>query len=291
MAGSGYIPVSFFVLTCNEGANIGKCLAKLTGLSDDIHIVDSGSTDQTRELAGRFPNLTIHHHDYTSFAVQRDWALNNLPFRYEWVFMMDADYEVSPALADKLRHIFHNGLCGGYSGFYIRWVFCFMGRRMRFGSHSPRYKLQLFKKNSVYLKTDEAIDPRVYIKSGKVGYISAPLIENDMKDLDFHYWVSKLLKYSKGVVREELSWNNTSASDRMAHAGKTDRRILRLKSWYYNLPLYIRPFIYFAHDYFIKLGFLEGKEGFILHFFRNLWYRMLIDVLIDQEKRRQKSDN
>ena len=68
--------------------------------------------------------------------------------------------------------------------------------------------------------------------------------------------------------------------------GTPDQRILWLKERWYGMPLYVRPFIYFFYRYILRLGFLDGKEGFVFHFLQAFWYRLLVDMNLDDLRRR-----
>lgn len=280
------IPISFVILSFNEEQNIGKCLRTIAGLSDDIHVVDSGSTDATAQVASSFGNVRVHNHRFLNFYDQWNWALHNLPLKYDWVFAMDSDFEIPAGLATELADIFSAGRNKEFSAFYVKHAFYFMGKRMRFGSHTFRYQVLLFRRDKVYMNPSEIIDKRFYVKDGRIGYLRAQFFENDVKDHDLAGWLEKLRRYAPGVAQEELAWRaGLRTVPAGAIGGSQAEQILSLKQLYYRLPLFFRPILWFCYDYFLRLGFLGGREGFILHFYRNLWYRMLIDKLIARELR------
>ncbi|MBI4245041.1 MAG: glycosyltransferase family 2 protein [Planctomycetes bacterium] len=286
-----FIPISFLAITYNEEANIKKCLDSIHHISDDIHIIDSGSTDKTLEIARSFRNVIVHHNKFDNFSSQWTWGIKNINFKYDWLFAIDADFEITDNLVRRLKEKFKENYFNNYNGIHIKWIYSFLGQQMRYGSHTPRYRLILFRKNDVFLDPEEVVDKRFYVKNPRFGYINAAVIENNLKEYDLNFWMAKHIHYVKGVVQEELSWRQGKRSFKSDLCGLPSKRIFYLKSLYYRLPLYIRPWLYFAHDYFLKLGFLEGKKGFILHFLRNLWYRTLVDHLLDMEMGRLKTTN
>src|SRR4051794_1162493 len=95
------IPITVVILTQDEELNLPGCLDSLAGVTDDVRILDSGSTDGTIELA-KARNITVYHHEFTSFGEQRNWAIDNLPPKYDWVFHLDADERFTPRLAEEI---------------------------------------------------------------------------------------------------------------------------------------------------------------------------------------------
>src|SRR5262249_41588471 len=95
---------STVVLTCNEEANLERCLGSLAGLGAAIFVVDSGSTDRTLEIAARY--ATVARHPFEPHARQWTWALANLPISTPWVLALDADQQVTPELRAELAALF-----------------------------------------------------------------------------------------------------------------------------------------------------------------------------------------
>src|SRR5205085_8990976 len=95
-------PVSVIVLTFNEEQNLEACLDSVRAWAREIFVVDSGSTDRTREIALSL-GAHVHHHAFESHALQWEWALRNLPIEGEWVLGLDADQAISPELAKEIE--------------------------------------------------------------------------------------------------------------------------------------------------------------------------------------------
>ena len=89
MPGTSRVPVSVVILTLNEEINIAQCLASCAWC-DDVHVLDSGSTDRTREIAEE-KGATVHINPFESCGAQRNWAIDNIPTKYNWIFHLDAD--------------------------------------------------------------------------------------------------------------------------------------------------------------------------------------------------------
>src|SRR5712691_1498822 len=107
-ASDTHLPISVVVLTYNEERNIEACLESIYRWAGEIFVVDSGSTDQTMELAKRF-TANLAYHRFENYSHQRNWAQANLPLRYEWVFHIDAGERATPELAESLSQFFASG--------------------------------------------------------------------------------------------------------------------------------------------------------------------------------------
>jgi glycosyltransferase involved in cell wall biosynthesis len=129
------LPITAVILTYNEEKNIESCLNSIAGWCEEIFIVDSGSTDGTKELCGKYP-VSIYEHQFVDHPDQWNWALNNLPITGEWILPLDADYVVSQELGKELQQAVSRQE-PGVNGYYARHQYFFMGVPMRgFKSHT-----------------------------------------------------------------------------------------------------------------------------------------------------------
>ncbi|MDB5294901.1 MAG: glycosyltransferase, partial [Phycisphaerales bacterium] len=120
-------PVSVVVLTYNEEANIAACL-RSCGWSDDVHVLDSGSTDRTADLA-RAAGAVVHTNPFRSFGQQRNWAIDHIDHRHDWVFHLDADERFTPELVAEMAAVI--ATAPPVAGFYVPHKLIFMGRWLR----------------------------------------------------------------------------------------------------------------------------------------------------------------
>lgn len=268
--------LSAFVLTRNEERNLEPCLASLHGWCTDIHIVDSFSTDRTLEIAARY-GAQIHQHRFEGHTKQRTWALRNLPFAHEWVLALDADHRVTEQLRDELIALFDRAP-EGFDGFFIRRRQIFRGRWIRYGGYYPKYMLKLFRHDCAFLD-DHEFDYRFYVP-GKTGKLKHDILEANQNEWGISFFVEKHNRFASELAAEEIK----RAHGRMEYLAKADffgnpdQRTLWLKTKWNSLPPYLRPFLLFTYRYFLRLGFLDGKEGFIFHFLQSLWFRLLVDI-------------
>jgi glycosyltransferase involved in cell wall biosynthesis len=277
------IPLTVIVVTRNEELNLERCLASVHGLADQIFVIDSESTDRTREIARRFADEVreLPYDDTRIIPWIFQWGLDNLPIRNHWVLILEADQAPTAELAIELRTLFA-GPAIQESGFYIRRKQIFRGRWIRFGGYGGKHLLKLFRRDRSSLDPVEQ-DTRVYVQ-GEVGRLRAPLEEWNRKEDSILFYLQKHLRYAEAFAREELLRRGGTApwKARPRLLGTPDERVLWLRDRYYRLPLYLRPFLYFGYRYVLQLGFLDGRQGLIFHFLQALWFRLVVDVRLDE---------
>jgi glycosyltransferase involved in cell wall biosynthesis len=279
------IPLSVLVVTRNEERNIERCLVSVHGWADQVFVVDSESSDRTRDIACRYADSVVElPYDHTRIIPWIfQWALDHLPLRNEWVLILEADQAVPPALRQEIAALLTSpGMANvadiPESGFYIRRRQIFRGHPLRFGGYGSKYLLKLFRRSRSELDPVEQ-DTRVYVR-GKVGRLRAPLEEWNQKEDQILFYLEKHLRYADAFAREELLRRRTHLPWKLTPRffGTADERTLWLKTRYYRMPLFVRPCLYFLYRYFILLGILDGGTGFLFHFLQAFWFRLVVDV-------------
>jgi glycosyltransferase involved in cell wall biosynthesis len=271
------------ILTRNEQQNLPRCLASLQALPATVFVVDSGSTDQTREIAESY-NAAVVEHPFETHAKQWAWALTHLPIRQNWVLALDADQSLTPELAEEIRTLQPPPEIHGY---FINRRQVFRGRWIRHGGYYPKYLLKLFRRDQVRFDRLDFVDHHFYV-NGSTKALRADLVERNEKEDDITFWIDKHNRYATLLALEEISRETSGeqAPIKPALFGNPDQRSLFLKSKWRRLPLLVRPFLYFFYRYFIRSGWLDGKEGFIFHFLQAYWFRLVVDAKIDEFRRR-----
>lgn len=277
------LPISVLVATRNEELNIAACLRSLAGLVEEVYVIDSESTDKTRDIAAQMKanvvNLPYDHSRIIPWIFQ--WGLDNLEITTEWVLILEADQRLTPQLREELLALFAKRSIPE-NGFFIKKRQIFRGRVLRFGGYGSKYLLKLFRKNCGQLDVREQ-DTRVYV-TGKIGYLKNCLLEDNAKENDILFYLEKHLRYADAFAHEEYDRrvNGFGWKMRPKLLGHSDERVLWLKQKYYHFPLYWRAAGYFAYRYFLRLGILDGKEGFIFHFLQAFWFRLVLDIRLDE---------
>ena len=252
------IPVTVIVSVKNEELNLPYCLKKLMRFAQ-IVVVDSGSTDNTMEIATAMGTEVIQFHWDGKFPKKRNWALQNANLLYEWILFLDADEFVTDEFVNEVAIKIQDP---NYNGYTIQFENYFMGKKLRYGYGF--HKSALFKKSKgAYEKIDEDLwshlDMEVHehpVIEGKVGVINAKVVHNDFKNLD-HY-IDKHNAYSTWEAQRYLQLQRSKDNDLS----------LNQKIKYGLLNTGLLPAVYFIGAYFLKLGFLDGKEGFYLARFK-----------------------
>lgn len=278
------LPLTVLVTTRNEEVNIGRTLASVHGRVGQIFVLDSESTDRTVEIArgyaDRVETLAYEHGRIIPWIFQ--WGLDNLPIAHDWVLILEADQAVTPELHAELRELFGRPEAIPADGFYIRRKQIFRGKHIRFGGYGNKFLLKLFRRSVSQLDPLEQ-DTRVYVE-GTVARLGAPLEEWNKKEDAILFYLEKHLRYAEAFAREELARRRGGipfkAEPRLF--GTPDQRVLWLKRGYYASPLYVRPFVYFFYRYFLRLGILDGKQGFVFHFLQAFWFRLIVDVRLEE---------
>jgi glycosyltransferase involved in cell wall biosynthesis len=275
--------ISVFILTYNEEVNISACLKSLEGFSDDIVFVDSYSTDKTLEM-GKAAGVRVFQNPFVNHALQCNWALETVDFKYDWILRMDSDELLPVKLKAELAEMART-LPSDVTGIYLNRRQYFMNRWLRYGGMYPRFVLRAWRKGagSFENKTEEHF---VLAHGTTVKTKNDFLEDNRINDLRF--WLRKHAELADGEVRDTLGL--TEAADgtlKPALLGETVQRTRWLKqNVYQRSPLFLRAFLYFFYRYFILLGFLDGVPGFIFAVNQAFWYRFFIDSRIWEIKSR-----
>lgn len=274
-------PVSVLVPVKNEAENIVECLKRLQWASEII-VVDSQSTDDTVPLAQACGAEVYQFHiSAEGWPKKRNWALDKLPWRNEWVFVVDADEHVTPELAREITDTVSLSLENADSAHDAYWVnrrFMFLGRWIRHCGYYPSYNIRLFRHRlaryerivqGVEIRSgDNEIHEQIVLSSGSVGYLQHEMLHYAYPDLST--WVSKHDRYA--------SWEaaamdgDYSGGLRASLFGRREERIRWLKRASRKAPF--RPTLRFLYAYVLRLGFLDGYPGYVLCRLLS-WYEFL----------------
>ncbi len=240
--------LSIAMVACNEEANIARTLASVIDLASEINLVDSGSTDHTPEIARSFgAKVRVFEEPWKGFARQKNSAIDKATG--EWVLLLDADEVVSAELAAEIRTL----LAGEpeYKAYWMPRLNQIFGRWMRHGGFSPDRKLRLFRKGTARLPEDVEVHetPGTTAATGT------------LKHNLLHYQYPTLALYVEHMDRY------SSASVPLAlRKGRTSRS---LAAFLVNIVL--NPAATFVKNYVFRLGFLDGREGLLLHLYHSVY--------------------
>ncbi|HEY8932946.1 MAG TPA: glycosyltransferase family 2 protein [Rariglobus sp.] len=256
-------PLSILIPAKNEIANLRACIESAS-FADEIVVVDSGSSDGTQELARSLGAQVVQFQWDGGFPKKKNWALAHVPWKHEWVFILDADERITPALADELRAIIRSPSCDGY---YVNRRFWFLDGWLMHCGYYPSWNLRFFRhrlgryEQFAGVGDTQSGDNEVHehvILQGKAGHL-----KHDMEHYAFptiSIWIEKHNRYSNWEARLLRSEDGSAAA---AHAAITPAlaRKRRLKRLAGRLPF--RPALRFFYHYVLRAGFLDGYRGYV----------------------------
>ncbi len=260
------IPVSVLIPAKNEQSNLPACLESVS-VADEIFVVDSQSTDKSIDIAEQFGANVVQFYFNGRWPKKKNWSLENLPFRNDWVLIVDCDERITPELWQDIAAAIQNP---DYNGYYINRRVFFLGKWIRYGGKYPDWNLRLFKhKLGRYenLKTedvpntgDNEVHEHVILE--KVGYLKNDMLHIDFRDI--YHWLERHNRYSNWEARVYYNLLTNSNQKETIGAnfwGDPVQRKRFLKKIWVRLPF--KPILRFIIFYFLQFGFLDGKAGYI----------------------------
>jgi glycosyltransferase involved in cell wall biosynthesis len=272
------LPISVIVLTFNAESTIGATLASARAVSDDVHVVDSYSTDGTLDIA-RAAGAEITQHPFEHYGAQRNWAIDNLPLKHAWELHLDADERLSEELIAELKQLAARGMPQDVAGYYVPRLVHFHGQPLRHGGMYPIYHLRLFRRGRGRCESRK-YDQHFFV-DGATAKLAHPMIDDIRLPLGewtqrHNRWadaeVDELLAPTEGVIKGDASGDPV--------AGKRAQR-----GFYYRQPLFVRAFLLFLYRYVWKRGFLDGREGLIFYVLQTFWFRFLVDAKLHERRK------
>jgi glycosyltransferase involved in cell wall biosynthesis len=271
-AGPDSFRISVVVLTFNSELTIGRTLELAQRVSDDLHVVDSYSTDATLSIAASYGAQVVQH-PFVHYGDQRNWAINNLPIQHGWQLHLDADELLSTGLIDEIERL-KKLPCANVDGYYIPRLTRFMGRDLRHGGHYPIWHMRLFRTGKGRCESRKY--DQHFILDGHAERIHAPMIDDNRMSLK--EWTERHNRWSDAEVQEILHPTQEGVIQGQLAGGSPMQTKRALRRWFLRVPLFARSFLFFIYRYFFRLGFLDGVPGLIYNVLQTFWYRFLIDA-------------
>jgi glycosyltransferase involved in cell wall biosynthesis len=219
--------ISSIVICYNEERNIERCLKSVLPFSDEIVVVDSGSTDRTVDIARRYATSVISH-EWMGYGRQKQYAMERSS--RPWVFSIDADEEVSPGLCEEIQSLDFSA--DGYEMPRKAW---YLSRWVEHSGWYPGYILRLFRRGAGEI-TDEVVHECVSV-SGRVSRLKNDLYHYSYRDVAHH--IQKMNEFTTLSARQMFE----------------ERR----RAGVHNVALY--PALEFFKVYVVKRGFMDGLAG------------------------------
>lgn len=280
------LDISVIILTYNEKIHIERCINNAKKFAKEIYLVDCYSEDGTVEMAQSM-GAKVFQHPWENYSKQFNWALQNLPITTEWIWRMDADEYLSDDLINEL-HQKLPFLPKDINGFTAPCLRIFMGKYIKHGI-IPLILLRLFKVKYAICE-NRYMDEHIQLSEGKIGSLKNPFYDDNLNGLT--WWTNKHNGYAtREAIDLLLTEYDLLPQESVVNSGAHSAAIRKKKLKYIKLPLFWRAFAFFILRYIFRLGFLDGKEGFLWHFLQGFWYRTLADAKVYEIKKNHGFDS
>ena len=264
MDSSRPFPVTVVIPVKNEEKNLAFCLAKIRDFAE-ILVVDSGSSDQTREIAEKAGTKFLEFQWQGGHPKKRNWVLLNYLFTTPWVLFLDADEQLTDAFCAELSKKLQEN---AHVGFWLSYRNYFLGKMLKHGV--PQRKLALFRVGSgLYERVDDLkwthLDMEVHehpVLKGSIGEITAPIDHLDYRGL--HHFMERHNDYS--------TWEATRYVELRSRSRVTNSLTERQQFKYRYIERWWFPIAYFGLTYLIYGGLLDGRPGFVYAVFKSMYF-------------------
>ena len=286
------LDITTIILTYNEEIHIKRCLDIICPVAKDVFVIDCFSKDRTVEIAQSYANVHVLQHEWpvTKHAGQFNWALENVPITTKWVMRLDADEYPLPDLIEEMQAKIPS-LGDDITGIVLRRRHIFMGKWVKRGVY-PIKLIRIFRYGKAMCE-QRFMDEHIQLLEGQYVEFEHDFCDENIHDISryCHKHVEYAAREAVDLLDIELDLTGTATADRDRHICTQSEKKRRLKYSYAKKPLFWRSFAYFIYRYFLRGGFLDGKEGFLFAFIQGWWYRTLVDIKILEVRRWIKANN
>ena len=278
------LDLSVIILTYNEEIHIRRCLENVRTFAKEVFIIDSYSTDKTLEIAKEYQAVILQNKWENNYAKQLNWGLQHAPIKTKWILRLDADEYLMPELIEELNCKLPV-LADDITGVIFNRRHIFMGKWMKRGIY-PVKLLRLFRTGKGICE-QRLMDEHIQLLGGQSVEFEHDFCDHNLNDLSWfcHKHVNYAIREAVDLLDIELDLTGAAQTDEHKQISTQALQKRMKKHQYAKQPLFWRSFAYFCYRYFFKLGFTEGKEGFLWHFLQGWWYRTLVDAKVFEIKK------
>lgn len=265
--------ISVIILTRNEEHDLPRCLDSLRWC-DDVHVIDSGSSDETINIARKF-GAHVRENPFISFGTQRNWSLDHCDTKHPWILFLDADEIANKEFVNAMVKAVRSAP-DSTAGFYCCWKLIYDDRWLKRCDLFPKWQFRLMRKGRARF-TDFGHGQKEAEIKGSIEYLPVPYDHHGLSK-GIGHWLDRHNRYAtlEAAVRlsTPINWRNVFS----AHGSKRNQALKPIVS---RVPGW--PMIRFFITYVLRLGFLEGRPGFV--YCANLaYFEFLIRLKMREEK-------
>lgn len=277
------LPVTALVIAFDEAIHIARCLDRLVPFVERVVVVDSYSRDDTVAIA-RAHGAEVVQHAFTTHAAQVNHAIGVAAATTPWTLRIDADEYFEPGALTALG-AFLRDQPAEVTGVTLRRKFIFRDRWIRHGRYYPVVLLRCWRTGKAVCERRHMDEHMVLTAGRAAAFAGGDFVDHNLKDIDD--WTAKHNRYATlamvdAMVRE---FGLAPEDERVSATGGAAKRNRVLKqSVYGRAPLFLRAVLLYLYRYVVRLGFLDGRAGFLYHTLHGLWVHLLIDAKIDEAR-------
>jgi len=258
------------LLTFNSAAIIRETIGQARKVSNNIFVVDSGSTDGTLDLLSN-NGCDVRQREFVSYSDQRNWAMDAVSADFDWQLHLDADEVLDDQAISEILAILKGTAL--YDAYMLKRRDYFLGQMLRFSGLNP-WHVRLFRPAAA--RCENRLYDQHFVPQSTVGKLGGFM--HDKNALTLSEWISRHNRWSDLEVAQILYRANSSGTLKGRILGNPIERTRFYKQLFYHFPDGLRSVLYFFYRYIIRLGFLDGRAGFYFSFFQALWFRVLVDA-------------
>lgn len=258
------IPATIVIHTLNEQLNLPTALASCSPFFQEVLVVDSGSIDATKAIAEEAGASVLElAGDRSTLVANRNHVLRTYPFATEWVFVLDADESITPALRAEIAQVVTSET--KMSGYWVCFENIFLGKWVRHSSIYPNWNLRLLKHRDLKYE-DRKVNAHINVEDCNVGYLKNRFVHDDKRGIKSYLRKLSELVVLESDLRDSMTFVEVVGILNPSLSPNKRRRIL--KGIFQRLPG--KPFLMFFYLYVWKLGFLDGRSGYYHCVFRSM---------------------
>ena len=282
------LDITVIILTLNEEIHIRRCLENVNQFARKVYVVDCYSQDQTVHIAQELGAEVVFHKWPGNQADQFNWALDNLKIETAWILRLDADEYLLPELVDELQEKLPV-IPEDVSALSLSRARTFYGKILHHGIVNDVKIVRVFRQGKARYEK-RLMDEHLSILSGRTIEMTNQFVDDNRMPIG--QFIEKHNDYAtrEAALLLDAEFHLTDVGQLSKDHGEEVEKKRAQKAKYARMPLFWRAFGYFIYRYILKMGFLDGKEGFLWDFLQGWWYRTLGDAKIFEIKKACGSD-